>query len=51
VKLWEALIIMLSAHHFVSYARHVISEIERSVELPALAADRIPQPWTATSGV
>jgi radical SAM superfamily enzyme YgiQ (UPF0313 family) len=51
VKLWEALIIMLSAHHFVSYARHVISEIERHVELPAVTPDHVPHARTATSGV
>ena len=52
VKLWEASIVLLSAHHFVGFARHTAREIEQSVELAAPStSDGIPRAWTAASGV
>jgi len=51
VKLWEASIILLSAHHFVGFARHTALDIERSVELAASTPDPMPRAWTAASGV
>jgi radical SAM superfamily enzyme YgiQ (UPF0313 family) len=50
-KLWMGSMILLSAQHFLIYARHVADELERdcaAVEASEMAAKRVPELMSAT---